>query len=105
MATVASDKNEPKTHGLGIVAKKPGKGFRRGNMLSRDLAFFNGKAIAIRMINKTLLTSSKRSQNISTDECHYLASMSLSSGATTPLSRAVSRQRLKMVSNFPNIDE
>lgn len=54
-------------HGLGLIAKTPAVNFRRGNMLSRDIGYINGKVIVLRGLVKTILTGSMRSRKITTD--------------------------------------
>lgn len=85
MALLASEINEEKVHGLGLIAKKPAKNYRRGNMLSRDIALYNGKPIFLRTVVKTILTNATRSAKLTTNESHYLACMALESQASEPL--------------------
>jgi len=58
----------------------------KGSMLSRDIAFYNGKPIILRTMKKTILTSSMRSNKITVDECNFLAAITLRSVNTEPLS-------------------
>jgi len=92
------------TKGLGLLAKKPATGYMRGNMLSRDLAFYNDRPIVLRMLNKAILTGSCRSPKITRDECHYLACMSLQSGGLEPILEKVSELRYSMMRWMPAIN-
>lgn len=67
------------------MRKAPKTGFMRGNVLSKDLAMFDGKPIVLRMMKKSILTAASRSSKITRDEAHYLAAMSLYAGNREPL--------------------
>lgn len=104
MLKLASEVNEVKIHGLGLIAKKPATNYKRGNVLSRDIARLNGKSIILRTVKKSILTASMRSHKLTTDEVNYLAAIVLKNGGTEPLTDILAKKRLEMLSYLPRID-
>jgi hypothetical protein len=104
MRELCHTKQEVKTHGLGLILKKPKNDFKRMNILSRHIAIHEGRPIVVRMISRLILTNSTKSNNLTTDEAHFLAAMSLFSFATDPLSTKMIDIRVKMISNVASLD-
>lgn len=87
-------KNEIRTHGMGMILKKPKKDFKRVNILSRHIAICDGRPVVLRMLKKLILTNATRSPKLTTDEAHYLAAMSFLSFSSDPLSLKLMQARL-----------
>lgn len=104
MRRYCAPRNSNMTHGLGLVLKNPQRSYKRICILSKKIAIYEGRPIILRLIPNTILTNTTRSVRLSSDDAHYLASMSLFSYANDPLSKKLQYLRMSMIKGLVKVD-
>lgn len=85
MRELCHDKQERKTHGLGLILKNPKVTRYKGSMLSKNFGIYAGKVVITRMTKKLILTSITQPPHFTTDEANLIACMNLVCYSLDPL--------------------